>query len=138
MIDGSGRSGSKTGSVNVDGADAALAALAVLLAAGTSARTAMAAAIRAKRPNLRISHLLSWASAWRASNRCSESRIEDHRAVAVITVSECAGNWYRAPIGYATYTSLFTSKLIGGTTFSGLSNYSQVLTTGEFWSGVEW
>jgi len=42
-----------------------------------------------------------------------------------------------APIGYAVYTSLFTTKLIGGTSFSGLSNYSQVLTTGEFWSGVE-
>jgi multiple sugar transport system permease protein len=42
-----------------------------------------------------------------------------------------------APIGYAIYTSLFTTKLIGGTTFSGFANYSQVLTTGEFWSGVE-
>jgi multiple sugar transport system permease protein len=42
-----------------------------------------------------------------------------------------------APIGYAIYTSLFTTKLIGGTVFSGFANYSQVLTTGEFWSGVE-
>lgn len=41
------------------------------------------------------------------------------------------------PIGYAIYTSLFTTKLIGGITFSGLSNYGQVLSTGEFWSGVE-
>jgi multiple sugar transport system permease protein len=41
------------------------------------------------------------------------------------------------PIGYAIYTSLFTTKLIGGTTFSGLSNYGQVLSTSAFWSGVE-
>lgn len=42
-----------------------------------------------------------------------------------------------APIGYAIYTSLFTTKLIGGTSFSGFANYKQVLTTAEFWSGVE-
>ena len=42
-----------------------------------------------------------------------------------------------APIGYAIYTSLFTTKLIGGTAFSGFANYSHVLTTGMFWSGVE-
>jgi multiple sugar transport system permease protein len=42
-----------------------------------------------------------------------------------------------APIGYAIYTSLFTSKLIGGTSFSGFANYSQVFHAGEFWSGVE-
>ena len=42
-----------------------------------------------------------------------------------------------APIGYAIYTSLFTTKLIAGTAFSGFANYSHVLTTGMFWSGVE-
>jgi multiple sugar transport system permease protein len=42
-----------------------------------------------------------------------------------------------APLGYAIYTSLFTTKLIGGTTFSGLANYHQIFTTSEFWSGVE-
>jgi multiple sugar transport system permease protein len=42
-----------------------------------------------------------------------------------------------APVGYAIYTSLFTSKLIGGTRFSWFANYSQVLTSGEFWGGVE-
>ena len=40
------------------------------------------------------------------------------------------------PLGYAIYTSLYTTKLIGGTKFSGLANYQQVLGSGEFWSGV--
>lgn len=42
-----------------------------------------------------------------------------------------------APLGYAIYTSLFTTKLIGGTTFSGLVNYGHVFATSDFWSGVE-
>jgi multiple sugar transport system permease protein len=41
-----------------------------------------------------------------------------------------------APLGYAVYTSLYTSRIIGGTVFSGASNYTQVLTSGDFWSGV--
>jgi multiple sugar transport system permease protein len=40
------------------------------------------------------------------------------------------------PLGYAIYESLFTSRIIGGTVFAGFSNYSQVLTSGLFWSGV--
>jgi multiple sugar transport system permease protein len=40
------------------------------------------------------------------------------------------------PLGYAIYESLFTSRLIGGTVFSGFSNYSQILGSGMFWSGV--
>ena len=40
------------------------------------------------------------------------------------------------PLGYAVYTSLYTTKIIGGTTFSGFSNYSQTLESGQFWSGV--
>jgi multiple sugar transport system permease protein len=40
------------------------------------------------------------------------------------------------PLGYAIYTSLFTTKLIGGTTFAGLANYRQVLTSADFWDGV--
>jgi multiple sugar transport system permease protein len=40
------------------------------------------------------------------------------------------------PLGYAIYDSLFTSRIIGGTVFTGLSNYSQILTSGMFWSGV--
>jgi len=42
-----------------------------------------------------------------------------------------------APIGYAIYTSLYSSTLIGGTHFSWLSNYRQVLTSSDFWSGFE-
>lgn len=41
-----------------------------------------------------------------------------------------------APLGYAFYQSLYTTKLIGGTTFSGFANYSTVLHSGAFWSGV--
>jgi multiple sugar transport system permease protein len=40
------------------------------------------------------------------------------------------------PLGYAVYQSLYTTKLIGGTSFSGFSNYSTVLQSGPFWSGV--
>jgi multiple sugar transport system permease protein len=39
------------------------------------------------------------------------------------------------PLLYAIYDSLFTTRIIGGTTFSGFSNYSQVLTSGPFWGG---
>jgi multiple sugar transport system permease protein len=40
------------------------------------------------------------------------------------------------PIGYAIYQSLYTTKLIGGTTFSGFANYATVLQSGPFWNGV--
>jgi multiple sugar transport system permease protein len=40
------------------------------------------------------------------------------------------------PLGYAIYTSVYTTRIIGGTTFTGFSNYSQTLTSGLFWSGV--
>jgi multiple sugar transport system permease protein len=40
------------------------------------------------------------------------------------------------PLGYAVYQSLYTSKLIGGTSFSGFANYATVLKSGDFWSGV--
>jgi multiple sugar transport system permease protein len=41
-----------------------------------------------------------------------------------------------APLGYAVYTSLYTTKIIGGTVYSGAANYTQTLQSGEFWSGV--
>jgi multiple sugar transport system permease protein len=41
-----------------------------------------------------------------------------------------------APLGYAIYTSLYTSRIIGGTVFSGAANYTQTLQSGAFWSGV--
>jgi multiple sugar transport system permease protein len=40
------------------------------------------------------------------------------------------------PLGYAIYTSLYTYRIIGGTTFTGASNYVQTLESGEFWSSV--
>jgi multiple sugar transport system permease protein len=40
------------------------------------------------------------------------------------------------PLGYAIYTSLYTSRLIGGTVFTGAANYTQTLESGQFWSGV--
>jgi multiple sugar transport system permease protein len=40
------------------------------------------------------------------------------------------------PLGYAVYISLFTTKLIGGTSFSGFANYEQVLSSPDFWDGV--
>lgn len=41
-----------------------------------------------------------------------------------------------APLGYAIYQSLYTTKLIGGTKYSGFANYSTVLESGDFWNGV--
>ena len=46
------------------------------------------------------------------------------------------GLFMLVPTIYAIYTSLFTSKLIGGEHFSGLANYATVLRDGEFWEGV--
>jgi multiple sugar transport system permease protein len=40
------------------------------------------------------------------------------------------------PLGYAVYTSLYTYRIIGGTTFTGAANYTQTLQSGQFWSGV--
>ena len=40
------------------------------------------------------------------------------------------------PLGYAIYTSLYTYRIIGGTTFTGAANYTQTLESGQFWSGV--
>jgi len=40
------------------------------------------------------------------------------------------------PLVYALYQSLYTTKLIGGTSFSGFANYATVLRSGPFWGGV--
>src|SRR6185437_5378913 len=40
------------------------------------------------------------------------------------------------PLVYSIYQSLYTTKLIGGTSFSGFANYSTVLHSGPFWGGV--
>jgi multiple sugar transport system permease protein len=40
------------------------------------------------------------------------------------------------PLGYAIYSSFYTTRIIGGTVFAGLDNYTEVLGSGQFWSGV--
>jgi multiple sugar transport system permease protein len=40
------------------------------------------------------------------------------------------------PLGYAIYTSLYTYKIIGGTSFSGAANYTQTLESWTFWASV--
>lgn len=46
------------------------------------------------------------------------------------------GLFMLVPTVYAVYTSLFTSRLVGGTRFSGLDNYVTVLHSSAFWEGV--
>jgi multiple sugar transport system permease protein len=41
-----------------------------------------------------------------------------------------------APIGYSLYLSFFRTRLIGGTTFVGLDNYTKALGDPLFWSGL--
>ncbi|WP_069885622.1 carbohydrate ABC transporter permease [Streptomyces luteocolor] len=43
---------------------------------------------------------------------------------------------FLAPIGYALYLSLFQDRLIGGTSFVGLDNYTQALSDPRFWDGL--
>jgi multiple sugar transport system permease protein len=40
------------------------------------------------------------------------------------------------PLAYAIDQSLYSTKLIGGTSFSGFANYTAVLQSGAFWGGV--
>jgi multiple sugar transport system permease protein len=40
------------------------------------------------------------------------------------------------PLGYAVYSSVYTTRIIGGTVFAGTENYRQVLGSGLFWNGV--
>lgn len=40
------------------------------------------------------------------------------------------------PTVYAIWSSLFTTKIIGGRQFSGFANYATVFESGDFWSGV--
>jgi multiple sugar transport system permease protein len=46
------------------------------------------------------------------------------------------GLFMLVPTVYAIYTSLYTTKLIGGTSFSGVANYVTVLQSSQFWDGV--
>jgi multiple sugar transport system permease protein len=40
------------------------------------------------------------------------------------------------PIIYALYDSFFTTRLVGGTVFTGLANYKTALESGAFWRGM--
>src|ERR1700734_4206923 len=40
------------------------------------------------------------------------------------------------PLGYAVYTSLYTDRIIGGTSFTGAANYTATLESWQFWSSV--
>ncbi|MDD7833901.1 carbohydrate ABC transporter permease [Paenarthrobacter sp. AB444] len=40
------------------------------------------------------------------------------------------------PLVYSAYLSLFTSQLVGGTVFSGFSNYARALQDPSFWAGL--
>jgi hypothetical protein len=40
------------------------------------------------------------------------------------------------PLAYAIYTSMYTTRIIGGTVFAGASNYTQTLQSSQFWSGI--
>jgi multiple sugar transport system permease protein len=76
------------------------------------------------------------ASAGRKTRHPAWSRRRDRRGLAFVTPFLVAlGLFTVVPILYAIYESLFTSRIIGGTVFSGFSNYSQVLTSGPFWGG---
>jgi multiple sugar transport system permease protein len=43
---------------------------------------------------------------------------------------------FLAPVGYSLYLSFFRTRLIGGTTFVGLENYTKALGDPQFWSGL--
>jgi multiple sugar transport system permease protein len=63
-------------------------------------------------------------------------RRRDRRGLAFVTPFLIAFALFTiVPLVYSIYDSVFTTRIIGGTTFSGFSNYSQVLTSGPFWGG---
>ena len=41
-----------------------------------------------------------------------------------------------APLGYAIYLSFYRKQMIGGNTFVGLENYTQLMSDSSFWSGL--
>ncbi|WP_433825711.1 carbohydrate ABC transporter permease [Actinoplanes sp. CA-015351] len=43
---------------------------------------------------------------------------------------------FLAPIGYSAYLSLFRNRLVGGTVFVGLENYTKAFTDPQFWEAV--
>jgi multiple sugar transport system permease protein len=72
----------------------------------------------------------------RRPRRAAWSRRRDRRGLAFITPFMLAFALLTiTPLIYAIYESVFTTRIIGGTVFSGFGNYSQTLTSGPFWGG---
>jgi multiple sugar transport system permease protein len=77
------------------------------------------------------------ASAARRGRRSAYARRRGRSGLAFVTPFMIIYTLFMiVPLGYAVYQSLYTTKLIGGTSFSGFSNYSTVLQSGPFWNGV--
>jgi multiple sugar transport system permease protein len=75
-------------------------------------------------------------AAERRTRRSAWSRRRDRRGLAFVAPFGIAFTLFTiVPLLYAVYESLFTSRIIGGTVFSGFGNYRQVLTSGPFWGG---
>ncbi|HXP58719.1 MAG TPA: sugar ABC transporter permease [Streptosporangiaceae bacterium] len=72
----------------------------------------------------------------RASRHSAWGRRRDRRGLWFVTPFLVAfGLFTVVPLLYAIYESLFTTRIIGGTVFSGLTNYRTVLSSGPFWGG---
>jgi multiple sugar transport system permease protein len=76
------------------------------------------------------------ATTGRRPRRSAWARRRDRRGLAFVTPFLIAFALFTiVPLVYSIYDSVFTTRIIGGTSFSGFSNYSQVLTSGPFWGG---
>jgi multiple sugar transport system permease protein len=64
------------------------------------------------------------------------ARRRDRRGLWFVTPFLIAFTLFNVvPLLYAIYESVFTTRIIGGTVFTGFGNYSQVLTSSPFWGG---
>jgi multiple sugar transport system permease protein len=64
------------------------------------------------------------------------SRLNRHGYVFAAPFMACFALLFVLPLGYALYLSLFKNQLVGGTVFTGLSNYARALTDGQLIAGV--
>lgn len=73
----------------------------------------------------------------RVRSRSGWSRRRDRRGIWFVLPFITAFVLFMVvPLIYAIYESLYTSKLIGGTQFSGLANYKATFSSSQFWSSV--
>jgi multiple sugar transport system permease protein len=64
------------------------------------------------------------------------ARRRDRRGLWFVTPFLVAFTLFNlVPLLYAIYESVFTTRIIGGTVFTGFGNYRQVLASGLFWGG---